>query len=647
MKADLFILQICDFLDDGDGHYRLHEPSLHLSRLPGTVVVDCHFYHRFLPTLVEAADVLVLPFVHNWDFFPKIEERRARGQITIFEANDYFYDVQPWNAVGGQWLDRAIQDEYRQYMAVADAVQTSTPELARRWRQWSRRVVVFENHLTRVAALSPVPTRPLTIGWGGSPGHFADWYHIAPYLQNWLSAHPAVHLAVMTNEFAKPFFQLPPERYHFTPFGSLADYLRFLPSLDIGLAPLVPSEYNRCRSDVKFLEYASHGVTGIYPDLEPYRHTVVPGKTGLLYKTEQELLHHLDTLATEAELRQRIRQEAHAYVAQKRQMTEHIGERLTYYRELLPAEPRGFELPGEVIAAAARDGNYLQLRPQEPEKTLLSLLQEPATREGAQALARLLDPYPNYLVAIQELGRFYNDLRDWQSALRYLERALPLNPKSARTLCEIARAHFGLNNAAAARHNLEAALAINPFYIPGWQYLLRLLALTKSSAGVLWAAQVRRQHPRNFALALQGAVLCPGLQGVETLRQLVEEFAPTLSGEERPGAATAFSQAIAEVAGPWLASAETLELVRRACEVFPQSARLADLLGYALRLAGFEEESQQAYVRALEIRRAAAIYRVEFAQEDGRFHYWQFAENIKNSYARVGVGRQVSEKSTG
>src|SRR5262245_39680143 len=205
MHAEFFILQICDFLDDGDGYYRLHEPSRQLSRLPGTVVVDCHFYHRYLPQLVALADVVVLPLIHNWDFFPLIEDRRSRGQATVFEANDYFYDVQPWSPISAQWQDRALQSEYRCYMAAADAVQTSTAELARRWEPGARRVVVFRNQLTEIPPLPPPPSRPLTIGWGGSPGHFADWYYVAPVLEKWLAAHPDVHLAVMTNEFAKPF----------------------------------------------------------------------------------------------------------------------------------------------------------------------------------------------------------------------------------------------------------------------------------------------------------------------------------------------------------------------------------------------------------------------------------------------------------
>jgi tetratricopeptide (TPR) repeat protein len=628
MKADLFILQICEFLNDGDGMYRLHQPSLHLSRLPGVVVVDCHFYHRYLPSLIEAADVLVLPFFHNWDYFPLIERRRAAGQITVFEANDYFYDVQPWNPVAPQWQDRAIQEEYRQYMAAADAVQTSTNELARRWQQWARQVVVFPNYLTDIPPLAKPPARPLTIGWGGSPGDLADWYYLTPWLQEWLEGHPGIHLAVMTNEFAQPFLRLPPDRYHFTRFGSLTAYFQFLQALDIGLAPLLPSAYNRCRSAVKFLEYASRGVPGLYADLEPYRETVEAGKTGLLYRNQQEFMQALDRLTTDALLRRRIREQAHAYVSQHRRLADHIGQRLDFYRRLLPGTPRGVELSADVLAVAVRDGNYFQLRAQEPERTLQAAAQGAGTVENAQKLKQLLDQYPNYLGALQEQGRILNDLRDNRLALVHLERARALNPSSARTLGEIGRSQFVLKNVTEARQILEKALELNPWYYPGWLYLFRLLALTKSPDGPPWAERAHQLHPRNYNLALAGARLYPGLEAIAVLHRLVDLYAPTFTVEEKPAATIAFSQAILEIAGPQLAMPQAVALLRRACEVFSQSARLADLFGYALHLAGQCEESDRQYMRALEIRRLDAIYRAEFPKEDGRFYFWQFAEHI-------------------
>jgi tetratricopeptide (TPR) repeat protein len=273
-----------------------------------------------------------------------------------------------------------------------------------------------------------------------------------------------------------------------------------------------------------------------------------------------------------------------------------------------------------VVAAAVADGRYLRLKPQEPERTLLAIVQARTTVENSQELARLLEQHPNYLAALQEQGRMRNDLRDFQGALAYLQRALALYPESARTLCEIGRAYFGLQNLPEARKHLEKALTINPWYEPGWQYLLRFLALTRDADGRRWAERAREIHPRNFNLALAGARLYQGREAIELLHRLLGTYAPSFTADERPAAATAFSQAIQDLAAPWLGTAEALELVRRGCEIFPQSARLADLLGHALHLAGKQDESYQHHVRALDLRRTAAVYHGEFPKEDGRLH---------------------------
>lgn len=635
MQTEFLILQICDFLDDGDGFYRLHEPSRCLGRLPGVTVVDCHFYHHSLPALAAAADVVVLPFLHDWDLFPLIESRRATGRITVFEANDYFYDVQPWSPIARQWQDRSIQEEYRHYLRFADGVQTSTAELARRWQPYGRQVAVFRNQLSEIPPLVPCPQRPLTIGWGGSPGHFADWYEVTPLVQRWLEAHPDVHVAVMTNEFAKPFLQLPTNRYHFTPFGSLAAYVQFLPRLDIGLAPLLPTDYNRGRSDVKFLEYASHGVAGVYADLEPYRDSVRPGETGLMYRTGAELLHCLDRLAGDVELRRRIRAQAHEYACRERRVMDHIGERLEFYRGLLPAMPLASVgipangLDDRLLADAVRDGNYFQLRPGPLEKGLLAAL-ETKPAEAVPALGRLLQQAPGYQPVLFHLGRLLNDARDHTSALNYLTQALAVDPKSARVLSEQGRARFCLGDIAGARSAIEAALGINPYYYPGWQYLLRLLGIAAATDGPSWAERARQRFPTTYALALLGAGVYRGEERVGQLQQLLDEFAPTFKADEIADAADAFGQAFMGLAGPAFTAPAARSLLARACEVFPHSARIANLAGLALHMAGEEEKSQRYYVRALELYRVGLLHRQEFPREDGSVHFWQFAEHIRN-----------------
>src|SRR5262249_53347734 len=146
MRAELFILQTCEFLDSGDGHYRFHQPARHLARLPGVAVADCPLDHHLLPHLLPAADVLLLQDFH-WDLFPLIEHRRAEGRVTLQEANDDYFDLQPWNVRAAMWQSRSTQDLLRQCLAAVDAVQTSTEVLARRWHPCARATAVFPNQL--------------------------------------------------------------------------------------------------------------------------------------------------------------------------------------------------------------------------------------------------------------------------------------------------------------------------------------------------------------------------------------------------------------------------------------------------------------------------------------------------------------------
>jgi tetratricopeptide (TPR) repeat protein len=622
------MVQVCEFLDNGDGHYRFHQPARSLSRLPGVAVVECPLDHHLLPGLLAAADVLLLQDFH-WDLFPLIERRRAEGRVTLQEANDDYFDLQPWNTRAAMWQNRSTQDLLRQCLAAVDAVQTSTEVLARRWRTWARNVAVFANRLTAVPPLVDPPPRPLTVGWAGSIGHFADWYHVAPLLQKWLEAHPDVHLHVMSGEAARSFIRLPPERYHFRPGGSLADYLHFLGRLDVGLAPLLPSDFNRGRSDVKFLEYAACGVVGIYADLEPYQGSVKDGETGLLYRSGPELLACLDRLATDAALRRGIRARAHAHVAEHRLIDLHVGERLAFYRGLLPGPPRGFELPPEVTAAGAVDGRHLQLRPGPPERALQAALQAPKPTEGVEQLGRLLQRCPLYQAALLHQGRLLNDLRRHGEALACLERARGLNPLSAEALSEMGRGRAGLGEIDAARRSLQEAVTLNPFHQRAWQYLLQLLGRSPGPEAASWAERAHGLHPANIHLALMGVRLYPRGEAVAALAGLLDEYAPTLRDEERPIAAAAFAEAIGETLRSAPDSPGTVALLERACTVFPASASLAGRLGQTLYRVGRTAEGGGRLAGASALRRSARLAADEGAPEEDRLLHLQLAEHIE------------------
>jgi predicted O-linked N-acetylglucosamine transferase (SPINDLY family) len=629
MRVDFLIVQVCEFLDTGDGLYRFHDPSKALCREPGVCVVDCDISHRHLPQLAEVADVLILAGF-DWDYFALVERRRAAGRVTVFEANDYYYDLQSWNPIAARWLDRGLQSSFSLGLARADGVQTSTHELVRRWKlRTPRPVRAFPNQLTQIPPLAARPQRPLTIGWGGSPGHFADWYALAPLLEQWLKKNTHVHLAVMNNDFAKRFIDIPEARYHYEPFGSLAQYEAFLQRLDIGLAPLLPSDYNRCRSDVKFLEYASHGVAGIYADLEPYRDSVVDFETGLFYRTPAGLISALDRLAADGALRRRIREAAHAYVSTSRRLEQHVGDRLSYYRALLAAAPRGYTFAPEMLADAVCDGRYVQLRPGPPEQVLKRTQSSPRPDDSLQQLRQLVSRHPDYLQAHEHLGQMLNDHGESSAALEVLERAQALQPGNARSVAEAGRARFRLGQYDSARERLEHALLVNPLFLPGWQYLLRLLDVMQAGDAQRWAQRAVEHFPDHYALALLALRLYPKSEIAMRFKALVERIAPTLTPQERPLAAAAFGDSLRDLYRALPRTGELLDALELACATFGESARLAHLYGDALRTAGRISEGHAQHARALQLQRIAQTYGAEFPKDDGALHYWQFAEHIE------------------
>jgi uncharacterized protein (TIGR03032 family) len=138
---------------------------------------------------------------------------------------------------------------------------------------------------------------------------------------------------------AEPFAALDADRFGFLMAGTLPQYLDWLEGLDIGLAPLLPTEFNRCRSDVKFLEYASRSLVPVLQNLDPYRHLAGSG-AALLFGDPDDLIRQLDRLVAEPELRQSIASTAHALVGRERQLAQHAPERLAVYRELAESTTR-------------------------------------------------------------------------------------------------------------------------------------------------------------------------------------------------------------------------------------------------------------------------------------------------------------------
>ena len=630
----MLIVQIGDFGTDGDAHYRIHAPAKAMGLLEGVVCIDIHFRHHLLPKLVEKADVLVLQFVSDWDLIPLISMRKKLGKITIFEANDYLFDLQPWSPIASNWQNREIQELYIQLLRLSDGVQTSTIYLAEQWRRMgARKVQVFSNQLVHIQPLPEIVERPFTIGWAGSPSHFADLYNVAPHLQNWLDAHQDAHLAIMTNELAQEFFNLDPSRFTFKPFGSIESYLDFLGSIDVGIAPLLPTKYNEGRSDVKYLEYASCGVVGIYQNLEPYRNIVRNHETGLLFSTPDELINQLERLYQDTMLRLKIRDQAYDFVMGQRKLESHIQNRIKWYqsfdRNQFISEGVDEQLFIALEEAGEKQDGYFQLRPRVVEEQYLEVSTKETPHERVEFLKNLTQQQPAYSFAWLKLGECLNGLRQPGDALKALEKTLDLMPYSCCAKIEIARSYFLSENRDKAVGLLRQVCLSEAFFLPAWKYFLRLLAIEKAADGIGWCKKADAKFPGCYSLSLIGLGNYSEEEKPVVLLEILCRVGSSLSIMEHPYARNELSRAIREVTAlPLRDKSATIDLLQKAHTIFPESNQIAAELGNLLYTTGRGVEARNYFNYAYSQKLVADLCKQDDQTKEIPYQ-WQFSRYIR------------------
>jgi hypothetical protein len=206
--------------------------------------------------------------------------------------------------------------------------------------------------------------------------------------------------------------------------------------LHVGIAPLLDTPFNRSRSDVKFLEYAAHGVVPVLQRIIPYSDVVAHGKTGLLFDSGEDCISKLRWLLDYPDERKRIAREAKTHVLRERMIFKRIEEREKFYLGLLKKldlrqkkDDKFFESIRDTEGAVIQ-GDYVMLGPSRFELLIregLSFLAE-GDRDRARKnfiIAMEMEP-ANYLpyLFLAECSS------DGEEKTRYLREALRINPRS-------------------------------------------------------------------------------------------------------------------------------------------------------------------------------------------------------------------------
>ena len=223
------------------------------------------------------------------------------------------------------------------------AIQTSTEYLADRLRQFNPVVKVFDNQLRTILPLRDFKKEksPTVRIFFGAVNRDKDFLEILPILNQFAQEYgDKISFKVIANKELFEAVQSPNKtligdpNFYNAQFVAYEKYEQALQESDIALLPLLDNEFNRSKSDLKFIESAGNGAVVLASSVV-YPKTVKDGETGLIFKDTTEFAQKLKFLIDNKTKRWEIATAAYNYVKNNRMLSQHYEERLDWYFELL------------------------------------------------------------------------------------------------------------------------------------------------------------------------------------------------------------------------------------------------------------------------------------------------------------------------
>ncbi len=241
--------------------------------------------------IAKNADLLIINFVADIDCLDILQYRKSKNLPTIYEINDNFLAFQENNPMFSYYNNFEVQAQIYDYISKCDALQLSSEHLYDEINlskfATNKPIITLKNCID--AIYQEMPKEEIIIGWGGSAGHYEDIKAISQDLIK-ISKKYNLKISIMGSIKIKDLFNELGENLIYRPFSTLDDYHEFLSTLTIGICIVKKDHFNRTRSDVKYLEYISHGVIPVCSNFGPYENLE------FALKFEDDLFSQLETV---------------------------------------------------------------------------------------------------------------------------------------------------------------------------------------------------------------------------------------------------------------------------------------------------------------------------------------------------------------
>lgn len=293
----------------------------------------------------DTADIVILQCSVSPHLVDVCHKHGCKVIYETDDVQDHYHKSHPSYA---QYMETKEEHDKNFYetMRKADWVTVSVEFLKKRWQHINKNITVLPNYVD--PQLYPEygknTTDIIRIGWAGGISHYGDLEIIKKPLNHILEKYKntkfiyfglgrigygdAIDKAVKGDDYFK---EIPRNRREPVWGVEFKDYPHMFTSLqyDIAIAPLLPHDFNKGKSCLKWLEYSWCGVPGIYSPTV-YGDYIEHGKTGFIANTQDAWIVYLSELIENAHLRRFIGSNAKKYVKENYDIRRHIHK----WREL-------------------------------------------------------------------------------------------------------------------------------------------------------------------------------------------------------------------------------------------------------------------------------------------------------------------------
>lgn len=224
---------------------------------------------------------------------PLLKKLKALGKKLVYETDDAFHLIPEHHSKA---LHRAKAPAIFEFAKIADAITVSTNALADEFKTYGQTCVMpnrLSPKLWNDALLNTAnqlrekyDSERVRIGIVGGVDHQLDLNLLVEAIQSLVQENRNIHWVAYGDGAVNLLKSMVPENM-LSVIKTNFDYTTHPQRLaemavDIALVPLVDDAFNRCRSNLKFLEFGFLGVATVFSNVESYNTSVVDGETGLL-----------------------------------------------------------------------------------------------------------------------------------------------------------------------------------------------------------------------------------------------------------------------------------------------------------------------------------------------------------------------------